>query len=399
MDTQPLLRVNNVKSPAATTATARSDNNEGDGRDFDRHLQDQVQQADTAKNTSKPAEKAVSQADTEASSQLTRADQDADTTEENQDQDAVGVVAVMPMELLSADEIVLDANALPGDMAEQGLPQDGNALPLLPAAVATGDADIVSDDIGDKAMPDGDSAELIRLLKEQSGVKLKQADNAPENELDLKTAVQLTELKPVSKSAEELSDKQLAALFTEGNKAAAVMTQQVQSATGAASVNIQNYSQPQMNVVQAQANVFNGSINTPLGHPAWGNQVGDQLAFMIKGNVHSAEIKLNPAHLGPMEIHVSMKDHNASVTFVSAHAPVREALDAAMPRLRDLMEQQGLNLLNVDVSAHSGGQRHEAFEQANNPSGTLSANEQQNQPASATTIVHARIETGLSVFA
>lgn len=398
MDTQPLLRVNNVKSPAASTATARSDNNEGGGRDFDRHLQDQVQQADTAKNTSKPAEKAVSQSDTEASSQITRADQDADITEENLDQDAVGVVAGMPLELLSDDEIVLEANTLPGDMVEQGLPQDGNALPLLPADMAARGADIVSDNNGDKVMPDGDSAELIRLLKEQSGVKLKQADNAPENELDLKTAVQLAELKPVSKSAEEISDKQLATLFMEGNKATAVMTQQVQSVAGAATVNIQNYSQPQMNVAQAQAGVFNGSINTPPGHPAWGNQVGDQLAYMIRGNVHSAEIKLNPAHLGPMEIHLTMKDHNASVTFVSAHAPVREALDAAMPRLRDLMEQQGLNLLNVDVSAHSGGQRHEAFEQASNPSGIIS-NEQQNQPASATTIVHARIETGLSVFA
>ena len=101
------------------------------------------------------------------------------------------------------------------------------------------------------------------------------------------------------------------------------------------------------------ASTLNTAITTGLQNPQWSQKVTEQDSFMLKGGFQQAEIKLNPAHLGPMEIKLTVNDDQANVNFVAQHAPVRDALDAAIPRLREMLEQQGLNLADVDVSTQS----------------------------------------------
>lgn len=102
------------------------------------------------------------------------------------------------------------------------------------------------------------------------------------------------------------------------------------------------------------------SIMAPLQSTGWSQQMTDQVNLMLKGGFQQADIKLNPAHLGPMEIKLSMKDDKASIHFVAQHAPVRDAIDSALPRLREMLEQQGLSLADVDVSAQSEQQQSDA---------------------------------------
>lgn len=96
---------------------------------------------------------------------------------------------------------------------------------------------------------------------------------------------------------------------------------------------------------------------TPLQNPGWSQQMTDQVNLMLRGGFQQADIKLNPAHLGPMEIKLSMNDDKASIHFVAQHAPVRDAIDSALPRLREMLEQQGVSLADVDVSAQSEQQQ------------------------------------------
>jgi flagellar hook-length control protein FliK len=72
------------------------------------------------------------------------------------------------------------------------------------------------------------------------------------------------------------------------------------------------------------------------------------------------ELKLNPAHLGPIEVRVQMQNDQAQVSFVAQHGPVRDALEAALPRLREMFTAKGFNLVDVNVSQHSFAeqQRH-----------------------------------------
>lgn len=105
-------------------------------------------------------------------------------------------------------------------------------------------------------------------------------------------------------------------------------------------------------VAQAQA-----TLPQPLGRQGWDQDLGSRLVWMSKHNLDSAQLRLNPAHLGPLEVRLSVQqDQTANVAFLSNHAPVREAVEAALPRLREMLAESGVNLTDVNVSSHSQGQ-------------------------------------------
>jgi flagellar hook-length control protein FliK len=65
---------------------------------------------------------------------------------------------------------------------------------------------------------------------------------------------------------------------------------------------------------------------------------------------------LNPPNLGPLEVRLTLQQDQASVVFSAQQVAVRDALEAALPRLRELLEQQSLQLVQADVE-DPGGQR------------------------------------------
>jgi flagellar hook-length control protein FliK len=96
-----------------------------------------------------------------------------------------------------------------------------------------------------------------------------------------------------------------------------------------------------------------GQIPTLVGQPGWDRAVGEQALWFVSQNIKVASLRLNPAHLGPMEMMVTMDGDEANVAFASSNAIVREALESAIPRLREMLSENGLNLGNVHVS-HQG---------------------------------------------
>jgi len=101
------------------------------------------------------------------------------------------------------------------------------------------------------------------------------------------------------------------------------------------------------------------SVNTPLTAAGWDQALGERIQWMVNQKTQNAQIRLNPAQLGPMEVRVQVQNDQASIQFSSAHSTVREALEAALPRLRELFDASGVELVDVDVSGQSsaGGQR------------------------------------------
>jgi flagellar hook-length control protein FliK len=95
------------------------------------------------------------------------------------------------------------------------------------------------------------------------------------------------------------------------------------------------------------------SIDTPFNQPNWGQSLGERIQWMVGQKMQGAQLKLNPAHLGPLEVRIQVQNDQASVQFTSTHAIVRETLEAALPRLRDMLESSGVELVDVDVSGQS----------------------------------------------
>lgn len=86
---------------------------------------------------------------------------------------------------------------------------------------------------------------------------------------------------------------------------------------------------------------------------AWSEAVVDRVMWLSSQNLKSAEIQLDPAELGRMEVRIDMRQDQTQVTFISAHAGVREQLEGQVHRLREMFIQQGMDQPNVNVGDQS----------------------------------------------
>ncbi|RIA36532.1 flagellar hook-length control protein FliK [Ectopseudomonas oleovorans] len=91
----------------------------------------------------------------------------------------------------------------------------------------------------------------------------------------------------------------------------------------------------------------------PMHQGGWSEAVVDRVMWLSSQNLKSAEIQLDPAELGRLEVRVNLSQDQAQVTFASPNAGVRDALEGQMHRLRELFAQQGMNLADANVSDQS----------------------------------------------
>jgi hypothetical protein len=97
-------------------------------------------------------------------------------------------------------------------------------------------------------------------------------------------------------------------------------------------------------------------LDIPVGQAGWDRAMGERIQWMVGHNIQQAEIKLNPPHLGPLEIKISLHNDQTNITFVATQAPTRDALEASIPRLREMFGEINLNLANVDVGQQQAGE-------------------------------------------
>jgi flagellar hook-length control protein FliK len=99
-------------------------------------------------------------------------------------------------------------------------------------------------------------------------------------------------------------------------------------------------------------------VNQPIAmhQSGWSEEVVNRVMYLSSANLKAADIQLQPAELGRLDIRVNMvPDQQTQVTFMSAHPGVREALDGQMHRLREMFAQQGMGQVDVNVSDQSRG--------------------------------------------
>jgi flagellar hook-length control protein FliK len=97
-------------------------------------------------------------------------------------------------------------------------------------------------------------------------------------------------------------------------------------------------------------------ISTPVHDARWADAIAHRLVMMARDGESVAQLKLVPQDLGPLDIQINVRDSEASVHFGAANAETRAVLESSLPRLRELLSAQGLQLANASVSQHSAGQ-------------------------------------------
>lgn len=101
-----------------------------------------------------------------------------------------------------------------------------------------------------------------------------------------------------------------------------------------------------------------------VAKPGWTDTVMQRVMWMSSQQINKAEIALDPPELGSLQVRISTQSDQTSVVFSSQHSVVRDALDQGLPRLREMLESQGLNLSDVDVSGQGAEQHSQARSEA-----------------------------------
>ncbi|MEM9172482.1 MAG: flagellar hook-length control protein FliK [Pseudomonadota bacterium] len=102
-------------------------------------------------------------------------------------------------------------------------------------------------------------------------------------------------------------------------------------------------------------------LSLSMTHPNWGAQFAERVTWLVQGRATAAEIRLNPEHLGPIELSIEVDADEARIQFSAANAITRDAIEQQLPRLRELLEQQGMKLGDADIGdlGKRAGQQHD----------------------------------------
>jgi flagellar hook-length control protein FliK len=103
------------------------------------------------------------------------------------------------------------------------------------------------------------------------------------------------------------------------------------------------------------------TVATPVGQHGFAHDFSHRVMVLVNGQVKSAELALTPPELGPVRVSIELRGQDASISFIAAAPAARAALEEALPRLREMFTQQGLNLLDANVGAQVGQHGHRTY--------------------------------------
>lgn len=331
----------NVSAPASSQTASAKPATGASGGGFNQMLSQQIanrRESDkpaqsgtsgqAARNDGKPAEtKQASTKQSEApaankSTDTATAAKSRETEKQSDEATAITPTATELMTQVAASlmlpQATAEASATPGDalgaangpglIREQGLLAGAAAEKQQPAAAATGQGDFMA---------------ALRQANEPQETSLQAAIG----DAAVSGNEQATEALPELSAATGLQD------------AAGITT------TGAAM-------QPgALSASQAAGAEATDRLAPRFGSPAWDQALGQKVVWMVAGAQQSASLTLNPPDLGPLQVVLNVSNGQADASFFSAQPEVRQALEAAIPRLRDMMSEAGVALGQASVSA------------------------------------------------
>ncbi len=85
--------------------------------------------------------------------------------------------------------------------------------------------------------------------------------------------------------------------------------------------------------------------------PVWREGFAAQVNVLVGERVQSAEMRVHPPELGPIEIRIVTVDQQTNIVFTASHEDTRRAIEDAMPRLREVLAESGVNLDSTSVNS------------------------------------------------
>lgn len=212
-------------------------------------------------------------------------------------------------------------------------------------------------------------AEHMRQVNQQ----LKQQADSP--------AQQQASADPQQKGQEQAQQQQ-AALPAAQQASAMVTGAAASQTTFAGALHAEQQSAGSTSAVTPSHSVSSASVTTAASRPAAelsapvqiyeqqaAAQLKDKVIYQVTNKIQSAEIRLNPEELGSVQIKLNLQQDQLNLQFTVSQPQAKEALEQHMPRLRELLEQQGLALAQSHVEQRSSQQQEQSRQFAGNSAG------------------------------
>lgn len=107
---------------------------------------------------------------------------------------------------------------------------------------------------------------------------------------------------------------------------------------------------PMSSAAQAGQHLFlEYALNHAPQDPDFPGELTARMKTLLRDGVREARLQLHPAELGRLSVTVSTDGDQARVSFIADTAAARDAIEQSMPRLREMLEQNGLQLAQSDV--------------------------------------------------
>ncbi len=234
------------------------------------------------------------------------------------------------------------ATTLPADILAAMLPQ------VMNTATASTSASTAAKSDAPAITTDALSAKRGNPLQKSDATTVIKTDLTPKGDAAVNPGVQVREqtfAAALTESANRAPTPLELSAVRETASAAVVVTPQPNAAALAA---VQNSA---ANIAAAVIPPAQLTVNTPVTQDKWADEFSQKITWLASSNKdQTAELHLNPPQLGPLDVVIKVSGDQATALFTSPHAAVRDAIEQAMPRLRDMMADNGIMLGNATVS-------------------------------------------------
>jgi flagellar hook-length control protein FliK len=105
---------------------------------------------------------------------------------------------------------------------------------------------------------------------------------------------------------------------------------------------------------------YSTTLSTPVNSQQWNEELSQKIVWFSGRNIQAAEMHLNPAELGPIDVKIHVQNDVTSVTFNVNNASVRDLLESNVVRLREMMEANGVNVGEVNIDSDSRDQSQQS---------------------------------------
>lgn len=241
------------------------------------------------------------------------------------------------------------------------------------------------------AQPNKDSTSRSELASAKPSVDMT-AEDEPLSEAEI-LAVKEATREPASARVVQLFNQLAAQTTTAQPSAYELAAQQHEQALELQNIQTQSVQQTSSKTVSVDPGVMQ-AINIVKSDAA--KMLQERVSALLNINNKEAEIRLDPPEMGSMHIRIRSDAEQAQINFVVQNQQAKEALEQSMPRLREMLAQQGIELGESSIQQGESGAQQDPEQGQGNLAGNQHEEESQTNTA-ATNVETSRQQSSSSI--